>query len=91
MSQTPTIGRLVHYKLSDVDALAINNKRLKDQTPGNLAWKGDVYPAIIVRTWGEHAGVSVQLQVFPDGPDTYWATSRVEGQAEGQWQWPQRV
>jgi hypothetical protein len=91
MGQTPTIGRIVHYKLSEQDALSINDKRIKDQTSGNVAYKGDVYPAMIVRTWGKQAGVSVQLQVYLDGPDTYWATSRLEGDAEGQYIWPPRV
>lgn len=88
---TPTIGRIVHYKLAEHDAASINAKRLKDSTSGNLAVEGDVYPAIIVRTWGEHAGASVQLQVLLDGPDTYWATSRLEGETAGSWSWPPRA
>jgi hypothetical protein len=91
MGQTPTIGRIVHYKLSGADVLSVNDKRLKDQTSGNAARKGDVFPALIVRTWGEQEGASVQLQVFLDGPDTYWATSRTEGDGEGQYIWPPRV
>lgn len=90
MSQTPTIGRIVHYKLSESDALAINNSRLKNQTPGNVAWKGDVFPAIVVRRWNDTPESSIQLQVFLDGPDLHWATSRTEGDAEGQWSWPTR-
>ena len=91
MTQTPSIGRSVHYKLSTYDADSINAKRLKDGTPGNHACAGQVYPAVIVRTWGSQTGASVQLQVLLDGPDTYWATSRVEGDAEGQWNWPLRL
>lgn len=57
---------------------------------GNGATAGDVFPALIVRTWNETT-TTVQLQVFLDGNDTYWATSRVEGYGEGQWSWPPRV
>ncbi|MCU1518486.1 MAG: hypothetical protein JWQ75_3207 [Pseudarthrobacter sp.] len=89
MSQTPTIGRLVHYKLTAGDVASITAKRLKDGTSGNTPAAGELYPATIVRVWGGHAGVN--LQVHLDGPDTHWATSRPEGEAEGQWIWPPRV
>lgn len=91
MGQTPTIGRIVHYKLSEQDVLSINDQRLAHRSAGNVPRKGDVYPAMIVRTWGEQIGASVQLQVYLDGSDTYWATSRTEGKAEGQYVWPPRV
>jgi hypothetical protein len=83
----PSIGRIVRYKLSDDDALSININRQESQSLGNVAWPGDVYPAMVVRTWD----TSVQLQVFLDGPDTYWATSVLEGDGERQWSWPPRV
>lgn len=89
VTRPATVGSIVHYRLSDHDAQTINNKRIKDQTPGNTAWPGDVYPAMIVRKWGDTPQSSVQLQVFLDGPDTHWATSRTEGDAEGQWSWPE--
>ena len=111
MSQTPSIGRIVHYKLNAGDAEAINRRR-KDYNAaraasyvpgveklgtgeqvhvGNGASAGDVYPAMIVRTWGSTPESSVQLQVFLDGNDTYWATSVNEGDGERAWSWPPRV
>lgn len=54
---------------------------------GNGASAGDVYPAMVVRDWDEPAG-TVNLQVFLDGNDTYWATSRVPGDGPGTWRWP---
>jgi hypothetical protein len=84
VSQPATIGRIVHYKLATHDAAVINQKT----RTGNEARTGDVYPALIVRVWG---GSGANLQVFLDGADTYWATSRTEGDAEGQWSWPPRV
>jgi hypothetical protein len=53
----------------------------------NLVQEGDVFPAVIVRDWDEQSG-TVNLQVHLDGSDTYWATSRVQGDNPGEWQWP---
>lgn len=55
---------------------------------GNHAQAGDVCPAMVVRTFG---GPAANLQVQLDGTDTYWATSRSEGEGEGHWVWPPRV
>jgi hypothetical protein len=52
---------------------------------GNPASEGQVYPAFIVATWG---ATSANLHVLLDGNDTYWATSRPQGDDPGQWQWP---
>jgi hypothetical protein len=85
----PTIGRIVHYTLSDYDAKEISSRRNEKGTPdGNFVERGQTYPAMIVRTFG---GDHVNLQVFLDGTDTYWATSRSEGAGVGHWTWPPRV
>jgi hypothetical protein len=48
---------------------------------GNEAAEGQVYPAMVVRDWDPNApDPMVNLQVFLDGNDTYWATSRHESQ-----------
>lgn len=105
--QQPTIGRIVHYRLSQYDADAINKRRADAKNlnaagvtvtlasqelgpqihVGNHATAGDVCPAMVVRTFGAAAN----LQVFLDGNDTYWATSRTEGDTNGAWTWPPRV
>ncbi|MEU8279799.1 hypothetical protein ACFYOK_04625 [Microbispora bryophytorum] len=54
---------------------------------GNFAEAGQVYPAIVVRVW-ESSFNSANLQVLLDGNDTYWATSRSEGDQPGRWAWP---
>ncbi|GLZ34882.1 hypothetical protein Lesp02_70690 [Lentzea sp. NBRC 105346] len=86
----PSIGRIVHYRLSEHDAEAItaarNNSEGRDR--GNVVVAGQSYPATVVRTFGGHAA---NLQVHLDGTDTYWATSRVPGEDNGQWCWPARV
>ena len=101
----PTIGRIVHYTLTQADADAINKRRTDwernrhDEVSGdrggkgyiahvgNHAAAGDVCPAMVVRTFDGHAA---NLQVHLDGTDTYWATSRTEGDGEGHWAWPPR-
>ena len=96
----PTIGRIVHYCLNEADAEAINRRRADFRTyeggntghvghTGNSSAAGQYYAAIVVATFN---GADVaNLQVFLDGNDAYWATSRGEGSGEGQWTWPPRV
>lgn len=109
MSQVPSIGRIVHYKISEQDAAQIN-KRRKDAHNlngagvtlasqglgpqihiGNDVTAGDIYPALVVRRWSDVPTSVIQLQVFLDGNDTFWATSVPEGDGERQWSWPPRV
>lgn len=105
----PTIGRVVHYTLTDGDATEINRRRqdfasantLPEGTSGqpatgfqahvgNHAEAGQVFPATVVRVF--HPTVTTaNLQVALDGNDTYWATSRTEGEGPGHWSWPPRV
>jgi hypothetical protein len=84
----PTIGCIVHYTLTQADADAIQQRRTEAVTTANLTGGGQTYPAIVVRTFG---GPAANLQVLLDGPDTYWATSRPEGEGEGCWAWPPRA
>ncbi len=102
------LGRIVHYVLSEQDALKINGRRtdgasiqdriLEDKWPcgaqahiGNKAWAGDILPAIVVKVLPSE---QVNLQVFLDGNDVYWATTRAQaapGRMEpGRWHWPAR-
>ncbi|SDI20040.1 hypothetical protein SAMN05421505_1387 [Sinosporangium album] len=90
----PTIGRIVHYKLSGHDVSMIDLESMQSfggqgviRSPAKL---GDVLPAIITRTY-EGSGTAVNLQVFLDGNHSYWATSRSQGTDHGQWSWPPRA
>lgn len=91
----PTVGRIVLYTLSEYDAREISARREKiSHLPiWNHVAEGQTYPAIVVRTFG---GTTVNLKVFLDGDDNYWATSRIEcadprlDLEEGKWQWPVR-
>lgn len=91
----PTIGRIVHYKLSANDALRINRNWLEHGgTTGNASSEGDVVPLIIVRVWPDEFGAGiagVNGQAILDGHDTLWVTSAKEGTEAGQWCWPPRV
>jgi hypothetical protein len=103
-AQAPTIGRIVHYRLSKADATEINRRRkhFKESPPatwgyqahvGNHAAAGQVFPADIVRIFSDNPDdkTAVNLQVKLDGTDTYWATSRTCGDEDGQWSWPARA
>ena len=80
----PTIGRFVHYTLTEQDAAAVN----QPFRAGNRASTGDVYPMLICRVWGDTPESSVNGQVFLDGADTLWVTSRSVGEGPGHWVWP---
>lgn len=90
-TQTPAVGRSVHYELSEQDAAAITKRRYdfqksnggKSETGfqahvGNRVDSGDVFPATIVRVNGTEPHQTVNLRVILDGTDDYWATSRSE-------------
>jgi len=100
---TPTIGRVVHYTLTDADAQQINRRRSDYQRArglgewpangaqahvGNSVAAGDAFPAIIVRVWGNDEAALVNLHVVLDGSDTYWAASRKQGNDRGEWRFP---
>lgn len=98
----PTIGRIVEYKLTGWQADDINQRRedYRERAAwhsairsgaqlhaGNEVYAGEKYPAMIVKTWGDEPTSAVNLQVFLDGTDTYWATSVSVGEKEGDYQW----
>lgn len=90
----PTIGRIVHYKLSATDALRINGNWRKGDGTGNASAEGDVVPLIIVRVWPDEFGTGVagvNGQAILDGNDTLWVTSAKEGTEPGTWSWPPRT
>jgi len=89
----PTIGRIVHYTLSEQDANAITNQRRVSEThlTGNPVAEGQVYPMVITRTWGDQSESAVNGQVLLDGNDTYWVTSVSCGEGPRHFVWPGRV
>ncbi len=86
----PTVGRIVHYRLSAGDVTAIDNQiPRRDRNPVR---EGQTYPAQIVSV---HGSACVNLVVQLDGPYQYWATSRgtsPTGELQpGSWCWPARA
>lgn len=105
MSQTPTIGRFVHYKLNSADAEKINKWRtdagVSTDAGVELSSKGlgrQIHVGNTVYTGQTFPAIVVRqvnemvnLQVLLDGNDTLWATSITEGDGERNWSWPPRT
>jgi len=108
MSEIPSMGRIVHYRLSADDATQINRRRTTGKSIaerikgtawpigaqahiGNEVNEGDTYPMLIVRVCGPSAESAVNGQVFLDGNDVFWATSRNVGDQPGTFSWPIRT
>lgn len=92
-TQAPTVGRIVHYRLSAGDIGGIDRNTPQRDGDGrvvrNAVRGGQVYPAQVVAVFGSSTEVNLVVQL--DGVAQYWATSRSEGDGEGQWSWPERV
>lgn len=104
---TPTQGRIVIYTLSADDAAAINRRRTTGQSIaeriagdkwpigaqahiGAAVVAGDTLPAIVVKV---RLDGLLQLRVFLDGTDDFWA-EQVDEAAQGTpgtWAWPTRT
>lgn len=100
----PSIGRIVRYELTTVDAEQINRRRtnsqaIKDAPEGYWpegaqahigidVTKGDELAMIITRVCEEHTNC-VNGKVLLDGTDTFWAQHRMEGHEPGGWTWPE--
>lgn len=75
-------GDFVFYTLTADDAERIRLDRQSRSIQGNPLSEGQTYPALIVRKWSE---TGANLQVFLDGPDQAWVTSRSYGEIPGTW------
>lgn len=84
----PTIGRIVHYRLSDEDVARIRALPTPRFNPAN---PGDTYPAMVVRVFESATDGGANLQVFIDGQAQLWITSAKPGDGPGTWSWPPRV
>lgn len=86
---TPTIGRIVHYRLSrdDVDSIA---ERMEELPPNlrPIPSVGDVLPMIVVRVHGRGEHSPVNGQVFLDGDGLLHVGGVLPGQGPGTWSWP---
>ncbi len=102
-------GRIVHYILGEEDTIQINRRRVPgaghsknwsmgaQAHVGNPVVKGEHYPAIVVKVWlhefGDEPGVN--LQVFLDGNDSFWALSKRYSEPKneelGTWHWIEKA
>ena len=99
----PSIGRIVIYKLSELDAFNIEWRRTHHRPflnganareAGSYVIAGEEVPLVIVRVWEDEFGPGmpgVNGQALLDGDDALWVTSAGEGDGPGQWHWPPRV
>lgn len=100
--QNPSIGRIVHYVLTEGDAAKMNARyddaqrnvdAMRADRPGfqahagNHVVAGEAVPMIIVKVWPD----SVNGQALLDGNDSLWVTSVHEGDGPGKWSWPPRT
>lgn len=87
----PTVGRIVHYALTETDAATINNTGQRVHCDDADVKAGDKIPMIITRVFGEDADSAVNGQVFLDGSDTLWIRSTSAGEGNGKFTWPNRA
>jgi hypothetical protein len=84
----PTIGRIVHYRLSSDDVARVRALPTVHINPVNT---GDTYPAVVVRVFETATNGEANLQVLLDGQAQLWVTSAKPGDGPGTWSWPPRV
>lgn len=60
VQQTPTLGRVVHYRLTKDDCAAIEAQRRVSGMPGNPVVPGAVVPAVVVAVWPDEYPGSVR-------------------------------
>lgn len=92
VAYTLTIDDAVAVRRRRTDAASV--RRAADGAivhVGNDVHPGEEYPMLIVRTWPNPHATShteddlVNGQVFLDGNDHLWVTSRAQGTGPGQW------
>jgi hypothetical protein len=89
----PKKGRIVLYCLAEHDVHAIQHRRSMSGglLTGNPVKEGDTFPMLITEDWGAKVeGAAVNGQVFLDGEDSLWVTSRMVGEGPNTWSWPAR-
>lgn len=89
----PSIGRIVHYRLSEQDKQRITEMVNRPTASGrspvmNPSSVGDTVAGIVVATWAES---TANLHLLLDGEATLWVTSAKEGDQPGSWSWPPRT
>jgi hypothetical protein len=93
-------GRIVHYVITQEEAKIINQRRnnlsMSDAPTGNTVQAGDHLPMIMTAVFPNEYGPDkpgINGQVFLDGNDSLWVTSRKysESDAVGTWHWIEKA
>ena len=100
---TPTIGRIVIYRITASDAETLNRRRKDAQEKmewhraiksgaqvhvGNAVKPDDEFPLIITRVWGAEPTTAFNGQLLLDGSDLFWVTSTHLGEGPRNCYWP---
>ena len=100
----PTVGRIVHYKLSQEDAKIINRAASDGSYARRMMAMGSLTVGVMTHQ-GSFADVSdilpmvitrvnqdgtINGQVFLDGNGSAWVSYVEEGAKSGTWSWPPR-
>ena len=100
----PSIGRIVHYRLTEQDAEEINRRRTTSNSIA-VRMKAALWPEGAQAHIGNEAhagevypaiivrvwgGDCINGQAFLDGNDSFWMLSRQRGTEPGDWDWPPR-
>lgn len=97
------VGRIVHYVLGANDAAEAERRRVvgvghgegwpagAQAHVGNIPHQGEHMAMVVTSVFG--MGGIVNGQVFLDGNDSLWVTSREfsEGGQDATWHWPERT
>ena len=76
-------GQRVFYSLTISDCEGIDRRRKASaHDTGSPAQPGMIFPALITVV---NADGTVNLQVYPDGNHTHWATNVPKGSEQGEW------
>lgn len=101
----PTIGRIVHYTLTEQEATLINRRRASTESIAQRI-KAGLWPLGAQAHIGEEAQAGDVLpmmvtsvfsqevitgQVFLNGNDTLFKFNAEQGDEPGQWSWPPKV
>jgi hypothetical protein len=90
----PTIGRIVHYKLNEIDILKYKDDIALTGAGGNPHSIGQTVPLIVVGVYPDEYGPSVagvNGRTILDGNALGWVTPVKEGITPGEWSWPPRT
>lgn len=91
--QIPSINRVVQYCMSEADVDRAKRELKRDGRHGNEPRVGELYPAMIVKVFGDTPGAAFTVQVLLDANFSLWVTSTniTAAPKERHCIWPPRV